>query len=135
MGLAERRAAKSYRDDHYPDKLAKIREAAGFDVDVEVDWTTLAVDKYTHLYEKGFTAVFFQPIAEALAAIGEDEMGREALKGALKKIVVCNTADKYGANAISFAEGVLTVDHHPVTNINEVQDRSNLIVTLLEKSM
>ena len=135
MGLEEKRAVKEYQEQHYPQHEQAIREAAGFDVEIEVDWSSLAVEKYSKHYTNGFTKIFFEPLVGALQAICADDMGREALQEALKKVVICNSADQYGTKAFTFEDGVLKADHHPVTNIDEVQQRTDLITKLLESKL
>jgi hypothetical protein len=135
MGLAERRAIKHFQDTQLPVLEKAIDDAAGFEVPLETDWNALAVDDYTHMYDEAFAKVYFQPIALALAEVAQDDMGREALKSGLKRIAIRNSADKYGDDAISFEDGVLTIDHHPVTNIDDIEPRKRTIVRLLEKAL
>jgi hypothetical protein len=135
MGLAERRASKKFQNEDYPALKKAIDEAAGFEVPIEVDWGSLAVDEYGHLYQEAFTKVYFQPLTEAIQDICIDDMGKEALKEALSKIVICNKEGRYGKSAFSFTDGVLLFDHKAVTNIDDVQERRKHIVELLEKAL
>lgn len=69
-------------------------------------------------------------------SIASDDMGKEALKAALKKIVIQNSEDiSYAGRAITFSDGVLTVDHAPTTNAWYVDDRANAIREKLEKAL
>ncbi|WP_211194321.1 hypothetical protein [Pyxidicoccus fallax] len=133
MGIAERKAAKQFEETHYAKLKKDIDAAAGFEVPVEVDWATLALDGYEHLYEEAWTKVYFEPLIGALRAIGQDELGREFLKGALKRILIRNTNDtSYAGNVATFKEGVLTLDHQPFTNVDDVKDRQEAIQKTLE---
>jgi len=135
MGLAEKRAAKTFQETTFVNKKKAIDDAAGFGVTLEVDWESLAVADYAHMYEDAFSKVYFEPVARAFQEICKDDMGKEALKGALKKVVFCNKSDAHGANAISFADGVLKIDHHPVYNIDDIDVRKTAIVQVLEKAL
>ncbi|MCP3136297.1 hypothetical protein [Pyxidicoccus xibeiensis] len=136
MGLAERRAAKQFEETQYPKLKQQIDQAAHFDVPVDVNWQTLAIDGSAHLYEECFPKVYFLPLVEALQAICIDDMGREALKEKLKRIVIRNTADTSNADyMVTFEDGVLTLDHLPTTNIDDVKDRKKAIQTKLEAAL
>src|SRR5688500_13692457 len=118
MGLAERRAAKKFETESYPRLKKDVNDAAGYDVPMEVEWDTLAIDEQSHLYDEYWPQVYFQPLKTALKEICQDDMGKEALKGALKKIIIRNTKNtSYGASIATFDKGVLTLDHLPTTNI------------------
>ena len=90
-------------------------------------WDTLAVDDIAHLYDEGFTKVFFAPLIAALRAVCVDDMGREALRDGLKKVVI-----RYSeGDGISFQEGVLTFDLHPVSNLDDVDKRERAVAAWL----
>ncbi len=136
MGLAERRAAKKFEDTQYPQLKKQLDEAAHFAVTVDVNWQSLALDGQEHLYEEGWTAVYFTPLIEALQGICVDDMGRDALKAKLKRIVIRNTAGVYSAGSmVTFEDGVLTLDHEPTTNIGDVRDRREAIQKTLEAAL
>jgi hypothetical protein len=136
MGLAERRAAKEFQDGQFPEWKRKIDAAAGFPVEVTVNWEQLAGDDYAHLYAEAWPKVYFEPLVAALAEISKDAMGKDALKGALKKIEIVNVGGiYYGDRWASFSSGVLKLDHQPFSNIDDVKDRTKGVVDLLEKSL
>jgi hypothetical protein len=136
MGLAERRAAKQFETSQFPQLKKKIDEAAHFEVPVEVKWETLATEGSSHLYEECWPKVYFKPLADAFSAICIDDMGRDALKGSLKKVIIQNTQDvSYSSYMVSFVDGVLTLDHLPTTNVDDVDDRKKAIQTKLESAL
>src|SRR5688572_1287439 len=111
MGLLEKRALKTFQDDHYPKLTGEINTLAGYPIEFDVNWATLALDEKATIYEESFTKVYFTPLIDAIKEIATDEMGKEALKDALKKVVIKNEGGNvYGSNAYSFKEGVLTID-------------------------
>lgn len=135
MGLAERRAVKAYQDSEFPTHEAAIRQAAGFDVPIEVDWASLGVDGWSHMYTEAFTKVFFLPLAEGLGRVACDDMGKEALREGLSRIEIGNHSGIYGESSISFSQGVLKIDHEPFTNIDDVGLRADSIVKALESGL
>ncbi|NVJ04491.1 hypothetical protein HUW63_04430 [Myxococcus sp. AM001] len=133
MGLPERRAQKAYETNVFPKQKQLIDEAAHFEVPVEVSWDSLIEDDYSHLFETAWTKVYFTPVVEAFKAICVDDMGRDALKEKLKKVVIQNTSgNSNGSRVAHFADGVLTLDHKPFTNIDDLKDRTKNIQKTLE---
>ena len=135
MGLAERRAAHNFRTDEYPAWKARLDEAAGFAVPVEVAWDELAVDGYATSYAEFFPKVYFQPLVTALAGVTIDDMGREALRSGLAKIVVRNSGEYSGVGGFTFVDGVLTFDHRSDANIEYGDERAKQVQQLLEANL
>ncbi len=136
MGLAEKRAAKDFQDKKFPAFKEQIDGALGFEVVVEVHWDQLCEPEYGHLYEEAWSKIYFQPLIAALASITADDLGKEALQGALKKIVIQNQAGIYSGDKVAtFAGGTLTIDHQPVSNIDDVKERTQGITKTLENAL
>lgn len=135
MGLAERRGVKAYQDSVYPTWKAAMDSAAGFEVPIEVEWSSLGADGYAHMYEEAFTKVYFEPLVAALQDICRDELGRDALREGLKKLVIRNEGGLYGGSAFSFENGIFTINHEPITNISDVDERRQYIVKMLEAGL
>lgn len=136
MGFAERRAAKEFQDKEFPRWKSEIEAAAGFAVPVTVIWDQLAVDGYDHLYAEAWPKVYFKPLSAALQSIASDQMGKDALKSALKTITICNVSSCSNADShCTFQGGELKLDHSPVSNIDYEKDRTTAIVKLLEKAL
>ena len=134
MGLAERRAAKQFQDTELPKYQAEILALAGA-VPVEVDWNQLVVDDTAHFCAEAWAEIFFKPVVEGLRQICRDEMGKEAVQAALKKIELRNSIDTSNASrAISFAGGTLTIDHR-LANVDQTAERTRTVVQVLEKGL
>jgi hypothetical protein len=131
VGLAERRAIKKFEDELYPELKAQIDAVAGFSVDMNVDWATLAEADYAHLYDEALPKVYFTPILEALREVCVDQMGKDALKEGLKRVDVRWSGQKQ----LDFADGVLTVDHSPVSNIDYWEERKKELQKALESKL
>lgn len=136
MGLAERRAIKAFQDNNLPGYTSEIHALVGAEVPIEVSWDQLAKADYADSYAEFFRKVYFQPLIDSLKAIAIDDMGKDALKGGLKKIVLCNSKDTYTADyAMSFADGVVTIDHDSCTNVDYVDERTAALTKALEKGL
>lgn len=135
MGLAERRSAERFKNEDYPGWKSQIDAAAGFDVPVEVNWDELAVADYANDYASFWPQVYFQPLVDALTAVGIDEMGKTALREGLSKIVIRNTDAFYSSSGISFTDGVLTFDHKPHANLGDAEDRTKGLQQTLESAL
>ena len=136
MGLAERRATKDFQDNRLPALIADLHRLAGFEVPIEIAWDQLAKADQAGSYGEYWPKVYFQPLIDALTDVARDEMGKEALRGGLTKIVLANTSDYYSpSSAISFAGGVLTIDHDPCCNVDDVGERARALVKALEQAL
>ncbi|MEW7289195.1 hypothetical protein [Aquimarina sp. 2304DJ70-9] len=137
MSLAEKRAMKSFKENIYPDLEKKILDAAGYDLELEVNFDTLGkysaddTTDYTRFYDNDLPKIYFEPVALALAEITHDEIGKEALQEAVKKLIITNT---YKVTGATLEDGVLTFDYR-FTNANEVDNRKQMIVQALEKAL
>lgn len=136
MGLQEKRALKTFQDGSYQKLTNEINTLAGYSIEFEVNWETLALEERTDLYDEGFTKVYFTPLINALKEITADAMGKEALKEALKKVVIKNEAGHTNPTyAYTFDGGVLTIDHYPFGNIDDITDRTKELGELLMKNL
>jgi hypothetical protein len=131
MGLAERRAVKAFAEGKYLKLKEEIDAAVGFEVPIEVNWDSLAVDDYAHLYEEAFNKVYFRPLLDAIKAIGIDDLGKAALKSDLKQIVIEDSGSSYP----TFQSGILTLKYHAVSNLDYWMDRKKDIQSVLEKGL
>lgn len=135
MGLAERRSVERFKNEDYPGWKSRIDEAAGFEVPIEVAWEELAVPDYADQYAEYFPAVYFQPLLDALGAIGADDMGKQALREGVTKVVVRNSDEYFSPSGITFADGVLVFDHKSDTNTHHTEERTKVLQTLLENGL
>jgi hypothetical protein len=135
MGLAERRAAGRFKDDEFPGWKARIDQAAGFEVPVEVDWDELSVPEYADSYAEFFPKVYFQPLVHALSAVTVDDMGKEAARRGLARIIIRNTGQFYSSSGFAFSDGVLTVDHQPHANIEYGDERAKALQKIIEAAL
>ncbi|WP_198146886.1 DUF6882 domain-containing protein [Maribacter thermophilus] len=136
MGLKEKRIIKAFQNDQYPALEAEINKAAGYEVPMDIKWDTLMEDRFSHLYQDTFPKIYFQPLIQAFKAICIDEMGVELLQAGLKKVIIVNENNEHSlGKAITFEEGVLKIDHSPVINADNAEDKANRIIELLENKL
>ncbi len=131
MGLAERRAAKAFQDNKFPALKKEIDAAAGFEVTMEISWDSLAKEDYAHTYEEAFPKVYFKPLIEAFKAVCIDDLGKEALRDGLKKVVI---ADE-NKHEVTFQYGTLTINYHCHYNVDGWAERKAEIQEILEKGL
>ncbi|KIX19945.1 hypothetical protein SY27_15585 [Flavobacterium sp. 316] len=136
MGLKEKRFTKEFQEEQYPALKQKIDIAAGFDVTLEIEWETLFEDRFLHLYTDSYPKIYFQPLIEAFTAISSDDMGKEALKEGLQKVIIVNKDDHHNpTHAYTLENGVLQVNHSPILNADKVSERTEVLVDLLENNL
>jgi hypothetical protein len=135
MGLAERRGVERFKNEEYPGWKARIEQAAGFEVPLEVAWEELAAVDYAESYPEFFTKVYFQPLVDALRAVTVDELGRNAARDGLSKIIVKNSGQFSSTNGSTFQDGVLTFDHQPHVNVDYGHERAKELQHILESGL
>ncbi len=136
MNLAERRVVRDFQTNQAPGYLERIHEALGFEAPVEIDWETLAQPGESRLYAESWPDVYFEPLIGGLKTVGRDQLGKDALKDGLKKIVIQNTIGCYNPDRwAAFEDGVLTLDHEPLTNVGDKNEREDALVKLLESKL
>jgi hypothetical protein len=105
MGLAEKRAMEKAMSDWLPKREAELAEICGGPVPYEVDWKSFDGDA------KGIEWLEHngpQQVSMAFRGIGADDLGRQALREGVKKVVLRN-APKPDEKELHFSEGVLTL--------------------------
>ena len=90
MGLAEKRALEQAQGTQVPDRLKKLKEL-GFDVAVEIDWKSME-DNLQVLQRVDFGVLSL--VQDALTKIAKDDIGKNAIKTGVKKVVVRHSTDK-----------------------------------------
>ncbi|MGD1840955.1 MAG: hypothetical protein ACFB0B_08680 [Thermonemataceae bacterium] len=136
MGLKEKRAIKEVEDNQYPAFKQKVADIIGFEVALEINWESLAREGSDHIYKEGFEKVFVTPTLEAFESICQDDMGKEAIKEALKKIVIKDENDHFSYTQwVDFKEGILTLDHKIDTNLDDIAARKGSLQETLESAL
>jgi hypothetical protein len=136
MGLAERRAIKEFQEKSLPGLRAEIEKLTGLPVELDVHWEQLAKEDHADSYSDWWRKVYFQPVINALKTITRDQIGKDAIKDGLRKIIFCNTRGAYSAeSAITFTSGELTIDHDPGSNVDYIDERAGYITKIVEKAL
>lgn len=131
MGLAEKRLAKRLQDEVIPAFQAELNAIVGYEPTLEIDWDTFtAFDEYPMTRLEGSV---LPQLIEVAKSICRDDMGKEALKGAMQKIHLVNT-DNDNDVELRFAEGVL---YHKMQLAGSTYRyySTDQIIALLEKSL
>jgi hypothetical protein len=88
MGLAEKRLAESIKVEKLPAFEAKLKDKAGYDIKVDVDWNTFtAYDEYP----LSRLDIVFDDLESFVKKICSDDMGKEALQDKLSTIHLTNS--------------------------------------------
>jgi hypothetical protein len=136
MTLAQRRILKDFEDNAFPALKTRVEEAAGFAVPIEVQWDTLAVPNEERLYDESWRQIYFEPLIAGLKEVGRDQMGKDALKSGVQKIVIQNVKGcLYGDCWATLAAGTLTLDHESVQNAHDVDARTKGLIAVLENGL
>jgi hypothetical protein len=64
-----------------------------------------------------------------------DDLGKNAIRAGLSKIVIKNAGQFYSTAGISFTDGVLTIDHKPHTNVEYGEERAKGLQRALEAGL
>lgn len=108
MGLAEKRAAKAFQDQRFPELSRAVNAVVGKELPLEVDWDSLMWEGCQDVYADNWANGCFLPLIDALKAVCSDDLGRDAVKEGLRKITV---AGRYAHNLkATFQGGVLELD-------------------------
>jgi hypothetical protein len=88
MGLAEKRTAESIKTEKLPVLEAKLKDKAGYDIKVDINWDTFtAYDQYplTRL------DIVFDDLESFVKKICADDMGKKALQDKMSTIQLTNS--------------------------------------------
>jgi hypothetical protein len=136
MGLAQRRISEDYQTKVFPKWKKQMKEAVGFDIPLEVKWDTMQDEEYNDKdsYFEWYDQVYFRPLLEVFKSLCGDDMGRQAVKKGVKKIIIDGT-DGSGAHNATFDKGVFTINHKFHTNVSQEGERVTGWTKLLESKL
>ena len=144
MGLNERRLFADIKQNLWPSIESDIKAAAGFDVPIEVDWASYEQDpnigglasKRDPAAMAEFVKTVFGVVPAALHEVGRDEMGKEAIREKLKKVVFGWSENAWYRNNEykHFRDGTLTY-MQTATNLSEFDVYKKVVVDELEKGL
>ncbi len=135
MALAEKRTIEDFKKTKFDSWKKQICDAAGFEINIQVEWDSLAQEGYAHVLQEGFEKVYFMPIVEALKQVCRDDLGKQVVKSHLQEIMICNKTSSHNPeNSVSLDSRRLKIDLEPATNIDEQRERTERIVRLLENA-
>jgi hypothetical protein len=105
MGLAEKRWAADKKKTEEPAFVSTIKATLGFAVPIEIDWEGFSenLDEAQYITHDSYG---LPNLVKALSTITADDLGKEAIKDALKKIVI--SAGKADDTSFTFEKGVIT---------------------------
>ncbi|MDC0743663.1 hypothetical protein [Polyangium mundeleinium] len=104
MGLIEKRLIKEAKESWLPGEQKDIQDVAGAPIVVDVDWPTFETDEAAL---KNVQHLGVRKLANAFRVICVDELGKEAVRDGVKRIVVTN--QKEGAPSVVLDNSVVTL--------------------------
>ena len=94
MGLAEKRLTQEVQNDKLPAFKAKIKEIAGYDLNVDIDWDTFtSYDSYAI----SRLDIVFDDLTSFVKKICSDDLGKEALQEKMKTLKLTNVENREDA--------------------------------------
>lgn len=105
MGLIEKRLIKEAKDTWLPGEQEEMRAAAGSQVVIDVDWASFETDEpaLKHLQHLGV-----RKISNAFRVICVDDLGKEAVRDQIRRVVVTNAKDATEAS-VTLEDGTMTL--------------------------
>ncbi|MCK6597635.1 MAG: hypothetical protein L6Q37_04665 [Bdellovibrionaceae bacterium] len=139
MGLAEKRAIESFKSGKFNEFQKQIEGIIGFAVEFDISWDNFGSQlegrsNPSETMNDYMEGMFFAPMINAFRSICSDDMGKTALKSALKKIQMINTGNYYGDSGVVFETGVLKLDFY-YANVQDVVIRETSIRTKIEAAL
>lgn len=93
MGLEEKRKIKEYQDTIIPERTKELEEIVGGSIPYDIDWETFANDSEALRFLDNLS---FHRINMAMRTICTDDLGKEAVRDAIKSIKLRNVDSKEG---------------------------------------
>lgn len=114
MGLAERRRIAEIREKHGPRFQSELNEAVGFELPFEIEIASFPENKTVlDCYDFNYESYGPGMVVQVFKNICYDDMGKDAVKAAIKKILFRNTAkdpENPGDKSFSLVDGLLTIE-------------------------
>nr|WP_133998887.1 hypothetical protein [Streptomyces sp. 846.5] len=70
-----------------------------------------------------------------MSAVAVDDMGKDAFREGVTKVVIRNTGRFSSPSGIALADGLLTFDHMSDTNTHHVEERTKHLRDVLESGL
>ncbi|MDR6241717.1 hypothetical protein [Aureibacter tunicatorum] len=110
-------------------------DVVGYELEIDVDWDSLAKDGNVDQYELSIPDVYFAPVLKVFKDVCQDDMGKEALQEVVKKIEFKNENDIWSARDwVKLKGDVLILDHETTTNSGNIDDRAYYLNEVLENN-
>jgi len=140
MGLAEKRAVEDFKKNEYEVFLKSIKDITQADISVDTEWDKLSPNLEGYGDAKAtlvdyFQNMFAETILQSFKSICADDMGKQALQGAVKKIVLtCSPNASTHKAGFKFEDAILSLDLR-YANTDQVKDRVESMIKLIESKL
>jgi hypothetical protein len=136
MGLAQKRIIQEFQTTEFPAWKKSFDEVVGSEIPMDIKWETMQSDDRNDKddYFNCYRAVYFNPLMTAFKNICADAMGKEAVAGGVKQIVIDGTEGIY-ADSSKFEGGTLTIKHIYDSNTHKEDERATVWQNLIEAKL
>jgi hypothetical protein len=136
MGLQQKRIIQEYQETVFPGWKKQFDEACGFEIPMEVRWETMQSDDRDKKenYFPYYDEVYFRPLLSAFKGLCSDQMGKDAVKAGVKKIVI-ESIQGGGTQQSSFNDGVFSLKHNFTANYYDEESRAKDWKKLIEAKL
>ncbi|GAA5039487.1 hypothetical protein GCM10011506_38790 [Marivirga lumbricoides] len=107
MGLQEKKAAQSIKDQYFNDYQTELNQIVGKELPIEINWNSFDLNSI-----KFIPSVCLQRTVDAFKEVCADNFGKEAVQEGINKIAVNNIDESTAADnkSITLEAGVLTIN-------------------------
>jgi hypothetical protein len=113
MGLEEKRLLKKVLEEQLPQTKAEIKEICGAEIAVEIEQDSFMKDQYAAGALEYLKMYGMDVTVEALKLVCKDDMGKDAVKGGLKRIVFKQLPNEKQNDLRAYMkDGVVTIEAH-----------------------
>lgn len=132
LNLKERQALEAYKKNFYPQHQKQVTDAAGVPFQFEITWEQFMAPDHLSYFNDSMEKCVFNVLAYGFKEICSDDMGKQAVKNSIKKVVLKNTRDSYNAEgSFTLKDGVLTYDINPHANHDYWREKATCFVSYL----
>jgi hypothetical protein len=138
LNLTQRRTLQSFEQKQFADWKAELTKVLGFDVPVETKWDGLfqgADNMSDDTIIECWTENYLTVSVGAFKGIVADDMGRQAIKDGLKKIILDSETDTTNTSNSTFKDGVFHLKHKSLSYSDSVATRIKAFQAIIEKGL
>ena len=136
MNLKERQTLEAFKSTHLSQLQTTVTDAAGVPFQFEFQWENLVGVDHLNYFNDSMEKSIFNVLASGFKQICSDDLGKQAVKNSIKKLVIKNErGSSNGREAFTLKDGVLTYDINPHTNHDYWEEKAKYLVNFLGENL